>query len=61
MDHSIISQSTIDLAKRIQANSDRPLTWRQSVRRAMWCWELERKFQECQADLRQKRGDATDR
>jgi hypothetical protein len=61
MHHSIISKSTIDLAKRIQANSDRPLTQRQAIRRAMWCWELERKFQECQADLRQERNDANDR
>ena len=62
MNHSIISQSTRDLAKRIQANSDRPLTQRQAIRRAMWCWELERTFQECQAELRQQKGspDATD-
>jgi hypothetical protein len=61
MDRTTISKATTDLAKRIQANSPTPLTWRQSVRRAMWCWELERKFQECQADLRQERGDANDR
>jgi hypothetical protein len=60
MDH-LISKATTDLAKRIQENSDRPLTQRQAIRRALWCWELERKFQECQAEMRQERGDATDR
>ena len=55
MNHSIISRSTRDLAKRIQANSDRPLTQRQAIRRAMWVWERERTFQECQAELRQQK------
>ena len=60
MNHSPISQSTRALAKVIQANSDRPLTQRQAIRRAMWVWELERSFQECQAELRQERADTTD-
>ena len=61
MDHSIISQSTIDLAKRIQENSPTPLTHRQAIRRAVWFWELERTFQECQAEIRQqKESEATD-
>jgi hypothetical protein len=60
MNHSIISQSTRDLAKRIQANSDRPLTQRQAIRRAMWCWELERGFLEIQAEMRQEQADTTD-
>ena len=59
MDHSIISQSTRDLAKRIQENSPTPLTWRQSIRRAMWVWELERGFQEIQAEIRQEQADTT--
>ena len=59
MDHSPISRSTRALAKRIQANSDRPLTQRQAIRRAVWFWEVERTFQECQAELRQKRADTT--
>ena len=36
MDHSIISKATTDLAKRIQENSDKPLTQRQAIRRAVW-------------------------
>ena len=60
MDHSPISQSTRALAKRIQENSPTPLTWRQSIRRAMWCWELERGFLEIQAEMRQERADTTD-
>ena len=62
MDHSIISKATTDLAKRIQENSDKPLTQRQAIRRAVWFWELERTFQECQTELRQQKGspDATD-
>jgi len=60
MDH-LISKATTDLAKQIQANSPTPLTQRQAIRRAVWFWELERTFQECQLEIRQKRGDATDR
>ena len=60
MDHSIISNATLDLAKRIQASSDKPLTQRQAIRRAVWFWEVERTFQECQLEIRQKRADATE-
>ena len=59
MDHSIISKATLTLAQRIQENSPTPLTQRQAIRRAVWFWELERTFQECQPEIRQKRADTT--
>lgn len=49
-----ISKQTTDLAKLIQANSPKPLTWRQSVRRAVWLWECDRVIQEHLAELRRE-------
>ncbi|MGB3312574.1 MAG: hypothetical protein WBG32_00900 [Nodosilinea sp.] len=50
-----ISQQTMALARRLQANSDRPLAQRQAIRRAMWLQEQTRVLQEQLADYHRQR------
>lgn len=56
-----ISRQTLDLALRIQAASDRPLTQRQSIRRAMWLKEQCQVGQELLDEIKAEQAAATDR
>ena len=55
-----ISRQTLALALRIQAASDRPLTQRQAIRRAMWCWEQCQVGQELLDEIKAEQAAATD-
>ncbi|MGF1519868.1 MAG: hypothetical protein ACFCVB_18980 [Nodosilinea sp.] len=49
-----IFRQTLALAERLQRLSDRPLTQRQAIRRAVWLQEEARALQEQLADYQQQ-------
>ena len=55
-----ISRQTLQLAERLQRLSDRPLTQRQAVRRAVWLQEEARALQEQLADYHREQTQQPD-